>query len=53
MKTLIILGVQYGQGYYIQKPNEVISEINQKLVDNVIKFNDNIEQIKVEMLLTN
>lgn len=32
LKTLIGLGVQYGQGYYIQEPRECIREINKDVL---------------------
>lgn len=32
LKALINLGVQYGQGYYIQKPDEAIKEIDPELI---------------------
>lgn len=39
MDTLINLGVQYGQGYYIQKPKEEILEINSKVLEEVKEIN--------------
>jgi diguanylate cyclase (GGDEF)-like protein len=40
LKTLVNLGVSYGQGYYIQKPEEVIQNIRTELVDYIreLKF---------------
>lgn len=39
MRTLIDLGVQYGQGYYIQVPHERMQEINSRIVSEVIEWN--------------
>lgn len=39
LATLIQLGVQYGQGYYIQKPSEEIFEINHKLIHEIYEMN--------------
>lgn len=41
LETLVNLGVQYGQGYYIQKPDSEIMEINVKLLSELIKLNTN------------
>lgn len=38
-KTLINIGVQYGQGYYIQKPKEIFSEINEEIIHEIEKAN--------------
>ncbi|WFA08355.1 bifunctional diguanylate cyclase/phosphodiesterase [Tissierella sp. Yu-01] len=35
LSTLINLGVQYGQGYYIQKPDEKILEIKKDIVNEI------------------
>ena len=39
LKTLINLGVSFGQGYYIQKPNEKISEIPENVQKTIIELN--------------
>lgn len=39
LKTLINLGVQYGQGYYIQKPSEDIKEIEPNLIEYIKDLN--------------
>lgn len=39
LKALINLGVQYGQGYYIQRPDEVIKETNPSLVKFILEMN--------------
>lgn len=39
LKALINLGVQYGQGYYIQKPDEKIQEIRPELVRYIKDLN--------------
>ena len=44
LKTLIDIGVQYGQGYFIQKPEESIIPIKDEIIDTIktlnIKEND-------------
>ncbi len=35
METLITLGVQYGQGYYIQKPSAKLMEIEKDIIKNI------------------
>ncbi len=37
--TLIQLGVQYGQGYYIQRPSEEICDINHELLHEIYEMN--------------
>ncbi len=39
LETLIGLGVQYGQGYYIQRPNEMILELSADLISIIKKLN--------------
>ncbi|HEX3037518.1 MAG TPA: GGDEF domain-containing protein [Oscillospiraceae bacterium] len=39
LSTLINLGVQYGQGYYFQKPSETVTEINPDVIDTLIEMN--------------
>ncbi len=40
LKTLINLGVQYGQGYYIQRPDEVIKEIDSEIIEFILRMNE-------------
>lgn len=40
METLINLGVQFGQGYFIQKPDEKILEINHEVIDIIKTKNE-------------
>ena len=39
MNTLIKLGVQYGQGYYIQKPLEEVFDIDYKIIGEIMEMN--------------
>lgn len=39
LKALINLGVQYGQGYYIQKPDEVMRDIDTELIRYIVDMN--------------
>jgi len=39
METLIDLGVHYGQGYYIQKPSAVISDIAEDVLNAIKRIN--------------
>lgn len=39
METLIDLGVHYGQGYYIQKPDAVISDIDTDVLNAIKRIN--------------
>lgn len=39
LKILIEMGVQYGQGYFIQKPDEYIKPIESYIVDTIRKIN--------------
>lgn len=39
LNTLVNLGVQYGQGYFIQKPEELVKEISQELLMELKKIN--------------
>lgn len=60
METLIGLGVQYGQGYYIQKPLEEVFDINDDIIKAIIETNrknsqsllDNITNISIKNLCT-
>lgn len=42
LKTLIEIGVQYGQGYFIQKPNEQILPIKNKVLKIINNFNNKL-----------
>lgn len=57
LDTLIDLGVQYGQGYFIQKPNENIEEINSKVIMSIkksnIKKNQNSQKIISNIHISN
>ncbi|HWT74438.1 MAG TPA: GGDEF domain-containing protein [Mobilitalea sp.] len=44
METLITLGVQYGQGYYIQKPSSEIEDINAEVIKAIISAQHKIQQ---------
>ena len=46
LETLINLGVQYGQGYLIQKPAEVTSEINDVLLSTIRHLNQKKNAVK-------
>lgn len=55
LRTLIHLGVQYGQGFFLQRPNEQIIEIDKDLVDSIrtlsgadVKIIKNIEEKMLE-----
>ena len=39
LETLIGLGVQYGQGYYIQRPYAEVMDISVDLIDRIKKLN--------------
>jgi len=39
LETIINLGVQYGQGYYFQKPEEEVKDINQAVLKSIIEIN--------------
>lgn len=39
LETVINLGVEYGQGYYIQKPNEEVLKINQSVIQSIQEIN--------------
>ena len=39
LETIINLGVQYGQGYFIQKPDNEVREIDQNVLDSIRKIN--------------
>ena len=41
MLTLIEIGVQYGQGYFIQKPNGILNSISKDVVEIVMEENAN------------
>lgn len=46
LRTLIDLGVQYGQGYLIQKPIESIKPINREIVEKIKYYNKRREELK-------
>lgn len=39
MKTLINIGIQYGQGYYFQKPSIKFEHLNQNIKNDIIELN--------------
>lgn len=39
LQTLVNLGVQYGQGYLIQKPDEEVKEISQQVLQEIKEIN--------------
>ncbi len=39
LQTLINIGVHYGQGYYIKRPDSAVGCINQKIVDTIVEMN--------------
>jgi EAL domain-containing protein (putative c-di-GMP-specific phosphodiesterase class I)/predicted transcriptional regulator len=39
MKTLVEMGVQYGQGYIIQKPKETLIDINTDIIEYIKELN--------------
>ena len=42
LNTLIHLGVQYGQGYYIQKPSEEVIDINDQIILDILERNQEV-----------
>lgn len=44
METLISLGVQYGQGYYIQKPSFEVDDISVEVIKTIITAQYKIQQ---------
>lgn len=40
LNALIDIGVQYGQGYFIQRPNERIGEVSTEIKDNILSGNN-------------
>ncbi|MDT8715501.1 EAL domain-containing protein [Clostridium sp. 19966] len=42
LKTVIALGVKYGQGYFLQRPKDKISEINEEVVNSIREINNEI-----------
>jgi EAL domain-containing protein (putative c-di-GMP-specific phosphodiesterase class I)/GGDEF domain-containing protein/CBS domain-containing protein len=50
METLINLGVQYGQGYYIQMPSEEVMEIKEEIVQEIIRLNKEIGSMQSESI---
>ena len=45
LDTLVNLGVQYGQGYLVQKPCEEIKSISNEFLENLRKINNNKNNI--------
>lgn len=41
LETLVNLGVQYGQGYFIQKPDSEVLEIRPEILQSIKKINHN------------
>lgn len=39
LETLINLGVQYGQGYFLQKPSETVQEISPDVIEVLVEIN--------------
>ncbi len=39
LKTLINMGVQYGQGYYLQRPDEQIMDLKPDILKDIIEIN--------------
>ncbi len=50
LETLIRLGVQYGQGYYIQRPHTEVMDINEALLQEIISHNRLKDQLHTESL---
>ncbi len=42
LEKLIELGVEYGQGYYIQRPNCIIKEIDEKVIRDISSINQSL-----------
>lgn len=47
LETIINLGVQYGQGYYFQKPEEEVKDINQAVLKSIIEINSRKNHISI------
>lgn len=47
LETIINLGVKYGQGYYFQKPEEKVKDIDQSVVQSIIKINSRKNYISI------
>ncbi len=60
LETLVSLGIQYGQGYYIQKPSSEVFEIKDEIIQTITDMNrtnnrilsDNISNISIKNLCT-
>jgi len=46
LQTLINIGIQYGQGYFIQKPNKEILEIDTEVISTIKSLNCRNELLK-------
>lgn len=44
LETIIKLGVQYGQGYFIKQPDEDINGVNQNVIQDILDINVNVSQ---------
>jgi EAL domain-containing protein (putative c-di-GMP-specific phosphodiesterase class I) len=51
LETLIGLGVQYGQGYYIQRPSAEVMDISVDLIDRIKKLNRKYNKNLLGMLM--
>lgn len=51
LETLINLGVQYGQGYVIQKPSAEVLEISDKILQVIIEMNQKSNQMQTEHII--
>ncbi|MGF7056564.1 EAL domain-containing protein [Brassicibacter mesophilus] len=47
LKTLIGLGIEYGQGYLLQRPNEKIKDIDRDIVEMIKSLNSKNELLEV------
>lgn len=48
LNTLINLGVQYGQGYFIQRPSAEVLEIRDEVLQTIMLLNENNNQLLVD-----
>ncbi len=47
LETIVNLGVQFGQGYYFQKPEEDVKDIKQSVLKSIIEINSRKNHISV------
>ncbi len=52
LETLINLGIQYGQGYYIQKPSEEVLDISEDIIKKIKQANQKNSQLQFENITT-